>query len=198
MTAGHGVVHAEESRGSGALHAVQLWIAQPESTRHGTPAFEHHPDLPQVRLGSATATVLVGEVDGVASPARCDSRHVGADLRADGSAVVPLDPSFEHAILVCDGSLTVDGSTVAVGQLAYLPLGRADIYITADSTSRALLLGGEPFPDELVMWWNYVARTRDEVSEAHLAWTHRDDRFGVVTSSLAAVDVAPPPWPTRL
>lgn len=57
-----------------------------------------------------------------------------------------------------------------------------------------LLVGGRPFPDELVMWWNYVARDRDEIAVAHRAWTDHDGRFGEVDSPLGRVSVAPPHW----
>lgn len=43
------------------LHGVQLWMAQPEATRHGPAAFEHHAQLPRVELDNAVATVLVDD-----------------------------------------------------------------------------------------------------------------------------------------
>ncbi len=72
MTAGAGIAHAEltpEER-RGPLHGVQFWVAQPESTRHGAPAFEHHAELPTVGTGPLRATVLLGSFDGVVAPAR--------------------------------------------------------------------------------------------------------------------------------
>jgi quercetin 2,3-dioxygenase len=194
MTAGHGVAHAEESPGSRPLHGIQLWIAQPEATRHDEPAFEHHADLPGTELPGCEVTVLVGELAGARSPARCDTEHVGAELRLSGSADIPVAEPFEHAVLAVDGDLTVDGEPVPAGHFAHVPPGRASIRVEAREPAVALLLGGTPFPDELVMWWNYVARTRDEVAEAHSAWTARGPRFGSVASSLDPVDVGPPPW----
>ena len=102
--------------------------------------------------------------------------------------------AFEHAVLAVDGDVTVDGEPVPAGHLAYLAPGRASLELAANEPAVALLLGGTPFPDQLVMWWNYVARTRDEVAGAHAAWTVRDPRFGSVASSLDAIDVGPPPW----
>src|SRR5947209_4908276 len=63
MTAGHGVVHAEEAVDGyrGTLHGVQLWVAQPAATRDDGAAFEQHAELPVVEQGGAVATVLVGE-----------------------------------------------------------------------------------------------------------------------------------------
>jgi len=197
MTAGLGVAHAEESHGSQRLQGIQLWIAQPEATRHGAPAFEHHADLPRTGLPGCEVAVLVGELTGVRSPARCDTDHVGAELRLAGTAEVPLAEAFEHAVLAVDGDLSVEGEAVPAGHLAYVAPGRGSLAIEAREPAIALLLGGTPFPDELVMWWNYVARTRGEVAEAHAAWTGRDPRFGAVASSLEAIDVGPPPWTAR-
>jgi quercetin 2,3-dioxygenase len=194
MTAGHGVVHAEESNGSQPLRGIQLWIAQPEATRHGEPAFEHHADLPRADVPGCEIAVLVGELAGVRSPARCDTEHVGAELRLRGSAEIPVAEAFEHAILAVERDVSVDGEPVPAGHLAYLAPGRASLDLAAREPAVALLLGGTPFPDELVMWWNYVARTRDEVADAHAAWTARDPRFGTVVSTLDAIDVGPPPW----
>ena len=198
MTAGHGVAHAEEGTGyRGELHGVQLWVAQPSATRDGEPAFEHHAELPRVELGAATATVLVGELGGAASPARRDTDHVGADLdlRA-GTTVVPLRPEHEHALVVFDGRVEVGGKTLEPGHLAYLGLGRDECPLVVAEPTRALLVGGLPFPEPVLMWWNYVARERDEIRAAHREWTEGSDRFGHVTSVLDRIDVGPPPWTT--
>jgi hypothetical protein len=197
MTAGHGVSHSEEGTGrvGGDLHGVQLWIAQPSATRDGAPAFEHHAELPRLDLGAAEATVLVGELGGVTSPARRDSDHVGVDLvlRA-GLATVPLQPDAEHALVVLTGDVSIDAHHVTPGRLAYLGVGRDEVVLSVDSPARALLIGGVPFDEPVLMWWNYVARTRDEITQAHHEWTAATDRFGVVASTLPRVGVAPPPW----
>jgi redox-sensitive bicupin YhaK (pirin superfamily) len=194
MTAGHGVAHAEEAPSGGGLHGIQLWIAQPEASRHGEPAFEHHAELPVLEVPGAQVTVLVGSVAEVESPARRETEHVGAELRLAGTAEVPLAETFEHAVLPVVGALTVDGVPVPPAHLAYLPPGRSSATLGATDPCVALLLGGEPFPDALVMWWNYVGRSRDEISAAHAEWTERAARFGRVRSSLGEIDAPPPPW----
>ena len=130
MTAGRGVSHAEELADppAGGLHGIQLWVAQPEATRHGPPAFEHHRELPRFGVAHGHATVLVGQVAGIASPALRDTPTVGIDLDLDpGSAVVPLDPTFEHALVVLEGAVDVDAELVVPGQLAYLSSGRDEL-----------------------------------------------------------------------
>jgi len=194
MTAGRGVAHAEEAVDSyrGTLHGVQLWVAQPAATRDGAAAFEHHPDLPQVEFGSAVATVLVGELAGVASPARQDTSLVGADLTVrPGATSWPLRPDFEHALVVLSGEVAVAEQVVRPGQLGYLGLRRDSLDLTALEQSRVLLLGGEPFGEQLVMWWNFVARTKEELAQARTQWATYDERFGEVASSLPRI-AAPP------
>jgi redox-sensitive bicupin YhaK (pirin superfamily) len=191
MTAGHGVAHAEETPGRDAgrvQHGIQLWVAQPEGTRHGPPAFEHHAELPTVGIGAARVTVLIGELAGAASPARADTPLVGADLASEGGRLtVPLDPAFEHALVVLTGSLAVGDTPVFPGHLAYLGQGREQLDLAAEGTTRALLLGGEPLGEQIVMSWNFVGRSRDEVTQAAADWNAGAGRFGTVESALARI-----------
>jgi redox-sensitive bicupin YhaK (pirin superfamily) len=200
MTAGHGVAHSEEStsRAGGLVHGIQLWVAQPAETVEGEPAFEHIADPPQVALkgpnGGAEAIVFVGEFAGAASPARHDWEHFGAEVQLRGAVDLPLGRAHEHAVIVIDGVLRVDGVELAPGTHVYLPPGRDGCTLAATDDARVILLGGVPFPEELVMWWNFVARTRDEIATAWRQWTDADDRFPTVASSLPRTEVDPPPW----
>ena len=197
MTAGHGVAHAEDSTGGGSrrLHGVQLWVAQPEGTRHGAAAFEHHAALPVAEVAGGVATVLVGSFLGAESPARRDTPLLGADLVLHGGlSAWPLDPAYEHALIVLDGAVGVDGHGLEPGRMAYLGQGRAEVAVDAVGPARALLLGGEPFGADVVMWWNFVARTKDEITDAWRSWQAADDRFGRVSSPTPRIPVGPPPW----
>jgi redox-sensitive bicupin YhaK (pirin superfamily) len=202
MTAGHGIAHAEEATGryAGPLHGVQLWVAQPAATREGGSGFEHHAELPRVELGRGTggdiATVLLGELAGAVSPARRDSELVGADLELRSEAVaIPLRLDFEHALVVLDGRVGVDGASVETGQIAYLGTGRDEVAVSDQAGgSRALLIGGIPFEEKLVMWWNFVARSPAELTAAQHDWMAADPRFGTVDSRLERIPVGPPPW----
>ena len=196
MTAGAGVAHAEESlEYRGPVHGVQLWVALPEATRHGPADFEHHADLPQVDLPAATATVLVGRLAGAESKARTDTPLLGVDLALrPGATVVPLVAEFEHALLVLEGAVAVGERVLEPGALAYLGAGRDELPVSARDDARVLLLGGEPFGEQVYMWWNFVARTREEVDAAWADWQAEDQRFGRVESVLPRMPAPPPPW----
>jgi quercetin 2,3-dioxygenase len=197
MTAGHGVSHAEEPAPGhqGGLHGIQLWVAMPEATRHGPAAFEHHAELPEVELDNAAATVLVGASAGVTSPARADTPMVGVDLRLrPGVTTVALDARFEHGLVVMDGALAVGDRHLVPGRLGTLAPGLDELTLTVEEGARLLLLGGAPFDSPLVMWWNFVGRTRGEMVRATEEWNARSERFGDPGSSMSRIPAPAPPW----
>ncbi|WP_225845787.1 pirin family protein [Streptomyces sp. HPF1205] len=184
MTAGRAIAHSEQSPRDHAryLHGAQLWVALPDAHRHTAPAFEHHARLPEVTGGGGLhATVILGEVDGAASTGTTYTPIVGADLTlASGTdARLPLEPDFEYAALAMSGQAEVDGVPLPPGSMLYLGCGRRALPLTADVPSTLLLLGGEPFAEKLVMWWNFVARSADEIVAAREDWT-QGTRFGDV------------------
>jgi redox-sensitive bicupin YhaK (pirin superfamily) len=194
MTAGHGIAHSEVSlEMTRVMHGVQLWVALPESSRHGAAGFEHHADLPVVELEGrpgrvgGRAIVIMGSLAGAASPATAFSPLVGAEIRLPaGSAVeVPVDPDFEHGVLVDTGdAVTVDGAAAPSSALVYAGPGRSSIALETPDDARLLLLGGAPFGEDILMWWNFVGRTHEEVVAAREQWqaglVAGGDRFGRV------------------
>ncbi|MER5968099.1 pirin family protein [Streptomyces sp. NPDC002057] len=183
MTSGRAISHSEESPAPHArlLHGAQLWVALPDAHRHVEPHFEHHADLPRVTGRGLTATVILGELDGAASPGTTYTPLVGADLAltAGTEADLPLDPDYEYAVLAMSGEAHVDGVPVLPGSMLYLGCGRTELPLRAVSDAGLMLLGGEPFEEEIVMWWNFVGRTDEEIREAREQWM-ASDRFGEV------------------
>ncbi|WP_062288909.1 pirin family protein [Demequina phytophila] len=208
MTAGHGVAHSEYSVGDSPipLDALQLWVALPEEARHGAAGFESHATLPTVPLGDrATATVILGELAGVVSPATAYTPIVGAQLTLEpgARATLPLDRAWEHGLVPVAGDLGVaDGAgtlpTPPEGGILYLGTDRDAVTLTSDAGATVVLLGGEPFPDDLVMWWNFIARDHDEIVAAWHAWNGDDGRFGTVPGHDAMRIPAPPMPEVRL
>src|SRR5262249_19865424 len=183
MTSGHGIAHSEESprEHPPTLHGLQLWVALPDGARHGHPRFDHYQDLPVLRTSGIAVTVIVGELDGVASPALAYSPLVGADIALDPDAQIrlPLERDFEYAVLMVAGSAEISGGVLGPEVLLYLGTGRSDLMLHAPGGARLFLVGGAPFEEELVMWWNFVARTHDEVVAAREDWA-AGRRFGAV------------------
>ncbi|MEU8853663.1 MULTISPECIES: pirin family protein [Streptomyces] len=183
MTSGRAISHSEESPKPHArfLHGAQLWVALPGSDRHVEPRFEHHTGLPAVTAPGLTATVILGELDGAASPGTAYTPIVGADLTltAGVEARLPLDPDFEYAVLSMSGEAEIDGVPVLPGSMLYLGCGRTELPLRAASDAGLMLLGGEPFAEEIVMWWNFVGRSHEEIEQARQDWME-GPRFGEV------------------
>ena len=181
---------------AGYVKGAQMGLAQPDSTRHGPSGFVHHKDLPRIDLGTGEAQVLIGELGGTASPVETDWPTVGADLVIGGPVEVAVDPAFEHAIAPIDRRIKVDDVIVEPGELGLIPTGFDTLRFEADGgQGRLMLIGGIPFPARIQMWWNFVARTREELTEAWSDWeSHNDDRFAPVSSSLQRIDAPTPLW----
>lgn len=183
MTAGRGISHSEESvpdTGEG-LHLAQLWIALPEAKRGMDPAFQHYPDLPVNERAGLRTTVLAGEYGGAKAPAQVHTPLLGLDLSAsaDADRELELDPQFEHGLVALVGEADVDGERLSSGELLYFGTGRRRLRVRCAAGTRLLLVGGVPFAERILLWWNFVARTQDEVEQATRDW-NSGDRFGVV------------------
>ncbi|MQM27337.1 pirin family protein [Glycomyces albidus] len=184
MTGGHGIAHSEVSTPeTEVLHGVQLWIALPEAHRGTGRAFEHYKPEP-VRIDGAELRVFLGSLAGAASPVQTFTPLLGAQIDLEPHARIALgaDPAFEHGLLVDAGAISLAGTRVEAAEMGYLPCG-ADELTLANETgapARALLLGGPPFEEAIVMWWNFIARSHDEIVRAREEWEAASDRFGAV------------------
>lgn len=207
MTSGRGISHSERSTSNTTiLHGTQLWTVLPEHARHGEKTFEHY--APEVLRGDGwIAQVFMGELLGDVSPVKTHTPLVGAEIRLQAGTSLTLEvrPDFEHGVLIDSGSLTIHRSPspggapasdsapaltpaesgyVAKDELAYLAPGATSLTLTAGSDDVLLLfIGGEPFPEQIVMWWNFIGRTHDEVAQARADWQAEIAAMGVADPS---------------
>lgn len=195
MTAGHGIAHAELAA-EPPFRGVQLWVAQPEATRHGAARFEHLDALPRLELDRGEALVFVGSLEGATSPAATDTELLGLELQLRaGTTSLPTDPSFELAVVPLEGRVKVGEAIVEPGWIGLVPPGVDELPVEVEHDGgRALVLGGTPLGERIQMWWNFVGRDRDEISQAYREWRDRTDRFGAVPSSLERIEAPVPPW----
>ncbi|WP_159917014.1 pirin family protein [Pantoea sp. 18069] len=194
MTAGRGIAHSEESLGSPRMHAAQLWIALPGDERDMPPRFQHYPDVPRCTQDGLEICVLAGEALGAVSPVQVHSPLVALDLslRADAPGPVTtelaLRADFEYAVLALTGAVVVDGMAAAPDELLFLPAGRSTLALQCTPATRLLLVGGAPMHEDVLVWWNFVGRTQEEIAQALADWQAGPEgasRFGHVASPLA-------------
>lgn len=192
MTAGHGICHSEVSTTeTTVLHGVQLWVAMPGESRDSERLFEHFVPEP-FWVEGARVSVFVGELLGRRSPITTFSPLVGAqiDLDSGSSVTISANPDFEYGVLVDQGTVSVEGTEAARTELAYVGVGHRQITVQSsdDQPSRLILLGGTPFGEEIVMWWNFVGRSHDEIVTFREQWEEHSERFGEVSGYLGNVE----------
>ncbi len=201
MTAGRGISHSEVSTDdTDVLHGAQLWVALPDASRDVAPGFTHH--APDRLTGDGwEARVFLGSLLGDTSPVETHTPLLGAELLLDAGTRLDLDvdESFEHGVLVDTGVVDVCGQEAKAGDLAYVATGRRHLRLEAGSEpARVLLLGGTPFGESIVMWWNFVGRSHEEIASYREEWQRRvtdgtDGRFGIVDHPLPPIPAPPLP-----
>jgi redox-sensitive bicupin YhaK (pirin superfamily) len=196
MTAGFGIAHSEYSTPeTTVLHGAQLWIALPEADRFADPGFLHY-EPPVIDVGGAKALVFLGSLFGQTSPVPTYSALVGVEVTlAPGRSLdLEVDPGHEHGFLCDTGSLAVGGAVARPGEIVFHPVGASVITLEASSSepTRVLVLGGEPFGVQIVMWWNFIGRSHEEVVGFRDDWQRQ--RAGQASGAPGRYGVFPDAW----
>ena len=174
MTAGSGIAHSEFSTpATTVLHGAQLWVALPAAHRLVERRFEHYA-APEFDVGPARFRVFMGTLYGQSSPVHTWSPLTGAEvvLPAGAAVDIPVPSGHEHGLLCDTGTLTVRGVTARRGEVLFQPVGERFIRAEAgaDGKCRFLVLGGEPLGEQLVMWWNFIGGSHDEIVSFREDW----------------------------
>lgn len=201
MTSGAGISHSEQSPVPHRpfLHGTQLWVALPDAARTMSPQWEHHAALPTFDWDGAATRIVLGEFAGHTAGGITHSPLVGLDfmLPAATAVQIPLEPDFEYAVLAVEGIPQADGVAVPIGSLLYLGAGRRELALSTQQPSRLMVLGGTPFQERIVMWWNLVGRSHEEIQHYRDQW-EAGERFATVPGWGTARIDAPPLPPSRL
>ena len=185
MTAGTGdacgIAHTEQTpEGVNRLHAVQLWIALPMNQAI-EPNFEHYPELPQWHENGVDYVLTTGQFGGHTAPTTQYSPLLGVDIqfKETQTLTIPAQAGWEYGALVIAGSVTAaDGTRAAADELLFIEQANGNFTLTAAAGSHIMLLGGEPLPHPTVIWWNFVADSRDALRRAVDDWNNASPRFG--------------------
>jgi redox-sensitive bicupin YhaK (pirin superfamily) len=201
MTAGRGISHSEVSTPSVTLlHGAQLWVALPDVARDGAPGFDHYAPAPVSGEGWE-ARVFLGSLLGSTSAVHTATPLLGAELQltAGTDLALAVDASYELGVLVDTGMAGVNGVDVKQHELAYVSPGSPTLRLVAHDDCRVLVIGGPPFGEPIVMWWNFVGRTHEEIVGFRDEWQAQladggyvDGRFGIPVDDTLPPIPAPP------
>ncbi|MFZ0530261.1 MAG: pirin family protein [Propionicimonas sp.] len=204
MTSGHGIAHSEVSTPErDLLHGVQLWVVLPEASKDLVREFQHHVPATLDERG-VRARVLIGSLGGASSPVHTQTPLLGAEVILDPGSTweLAVDPGFEHGVLVDTGQVDFDGVRLDSSVLGVRDAGLGHLRLTnpTDAPARVMLLGGEPFDEGVVMWWNFIGRSHDDIVRLRTEWNEApEDRFGRVAGYRGATPrLTAPPLPEDL
>lgn len=207
MTAGHGISHSEIlAEDTTILHGAQLWTALPDHARNMEHTFENYRPEPLTGPGWSMSVFLGSyEISGQksTSPVKTHTELGGAELRlaANSEVEIIVPVGHEHGILLDSGTLEVNGQPLAARDLGFVRTGYTKLRLTTgDEPVLALLIGGEPLQEDILMWWNFVGRTHEEVLAFRAQWQAEigaepgdasEDRFGPFPPNTPAALPAP-------
>lgn len=184
MTAGRGIVHSErtpedERQRGQRVEGLQTWLAMPEADAESAPSFQHVPaaEVPRVHRDGVDIAIVAGQAFGRRSPVRTCVATLYASLAFSPGGVLTLDDEHEErAVYPLTPGLTLDGVPLAERQLHVLQ-GPGAVRLESAAAARAMLLGGAPVGPR-VLWWNFVATTRERIEQAKADWAAQ--RLGAV------------------
>jgi len=126
------------------------------------------------------------------------------DLRcqAPASTELLLTPGYEHGLMALEGELQIgmedgDSQTLSPGQLLYLAPGAHRLQLASAAPARLLLLGGTPFEEPVLLWWNFVGRNSEEIQRFAADW-NAGIGFGAVQGYAGERLLAPDPAGLKL
>ncbi|WOC13992.1 pirin family protein [Gordonia sp. MP11Mi] len=206
MSAGHGISHSEVStQSTDILHGLQLWLALPDDLRDEPHGFQHHvPAAATLTAVDGTTAgsmrVFIGDLGGSTSPVVTATPLLGAEIVLEPRTRIDLtvNPTFEHGAILDTERLIVAGVEIDRGSLGYVGPGSSTLMLEnpTDAPARLVLLGGTPFGEDVVMWWNFVGRDHDEIAAYRAEWEDAAQRFGSVDGWGPDDRIPAPPLPT--
>ena len=180
MTAGKGIVHSERSVpedriGGHSIHGLQTWVALPKSHERSEPAFSHHPtdSLPVLSFPGVEMRLLAGTAFGQRAPTPTFSPMFYIDVEMQEGAVLDLPPEHEErGVYVVEGSVQVGGDAVPPQHMALLRPWTG-VHLEARTSARLMLLGGTKMDGPRLIWWNFVASSKELIDAASARWSEQ-------------------------
>ncbi|MDI5888518.1 pirin family protein [Flavobacterium yafengii] len=178
MTAGKGIVHSERTpeylRSSNKmLHGLQIWVALPKELEEMEPSFFHVPEnqIPEWKTENIAFKLIAGEVLGKKSPVPVYSPLYLLELKSTSRQTVTIGEHLfgESALYILEGSIESEGNVFGPKQILIAKDSKLCTFDMAENTT-IYIFGGDPFPEERIIYWNFVASTKELIEKAKEKW----------------------------
>ena len=178
MTAGKGVVHSERTpeylrESKLKMHGLQIWVALPKEKEGIEPQFSHieKEDIPTWTEGSLQFKLIAGDAFGKTSPVPVYSKLFMIEIKSTTKQEVNIGQHLygEAGLYILDGSIESEGNTFENKQLLIANDSKLCTF-TMNKNTTIHIFGGEPFPEERFIDWNFVSSSKERIEEAKQKW----------------------------
>lgn len=181
MTAGKGVVHSERTpehlrESDKSLHGLQIWVAMPKALEQGEASFSHVAanDIPTWKENSVQYKLIAGKAFGKQSPVPVLSPLYFIEIKSEANTIINIGTDLfgESAIYILEGSINNDGHTYVSKQILVAKESSLCQFEMAANTT-IYIFGGETFPEERFIEWNFVSSEKHLIEKAKEAWSNQ-------------------------
>lgn len=199
MTAGKGIVHSERTpeylrHSNKTMHGFQIWVALPKELEQMEPEFFHTDasQIPSWKEGDLQFTLVAGEAQGKKSAVPVYSKLFMIELKSKSKQKVTIGSELygESGLYILEGSIESDGNIFGPRQLLVANNSKLCEF-TIGENSTLYIFGGEPFPEERFIDWNFVSSDKQLIAEAKQNWL--DQTFPKIKGD----DTTFVPYPTQ-
>lgn len=198
MTAGKGVVHSERTpeylrTTDKSLHGLQIWVALPKEKENIEPSFIHieRKDIPEWQQDNVTIKLIAGEAFGKKSPVPVYSPLYLIEIKSTAQATLNIGKDIfgESALYILEGQIKNDGNTYASKQILIAKESNLCQFEMSANTT-IYIFGGEAFPEEHFIYWNFVHSDKAVIEKAKQDWI--DQKFPKVPNETEFVPLPQP------
>jgi redox-sensitive bicupin YhaK (pirin superfamily) len=178
MTAGKGIVHSERTpeylrTSDKMLHGLQIWVAMPKALENSEPSFYHasEDEIPAWENDGVAYKLIAGTAFGHQSPVPVYSKLFLLELKSTAERVIKIGHELfgEVAIYILDGSIENEGINYEPKRILVAKQNELCEFTIKENTT-IYIFGGEPFPEERFIYWNFVSSSKETIDEAKLKW----------------------------
>ena len=178
MTAGSGIVHSERTpeylrHSDKMLHGLQIWVALPKDKEEMAPEFYHieENEMPVWEFGDVSFKLIAGETFGHKSPVPVFSPLYLLELKTTTRQTVKIGEFLygESALYILEGAIESEGNVYGPKQILIAKESQLCEFEMHENTT-VYIFGGEPFPEERFIYWNFVASSRERIEQAKTRW----------------------------
>ena len=178
MTAGKGIVHSERTpeylrHSEKHLHGLQIWIALPKHLEEMNPEFFHvsEKEIPTWEQNGIQFKLIAGEAFNRKSGVPVYSKLYMIEIKSKSKQKLTIGEHLygESGLYILEGGVESGGNVYGPKQMLVTKDGHLCEF-TIHEKSTLYIFGGEPFPEERFIDWNFVSSSKEKIEEAKQKW----------------------------